>query len=167
MDKEKVYAEIICNLLKNRDFLCQQLSAEYGVISEEELNRIADDYFSKQLHTDDGTLMDKVVVLAELIGPESVDSDIISVCFNTDIPLAMGGLGGPVKTNGVGSFFSVGGFHVDPKEPYRPALTEDDRLLDRSGRDGRRGSLFQQIGPDGIGPPGPDGHPQRGPFPRI
>lgn len=87
MNALQVAREAILALLDNRDFLGYQLSHAHGTISDEQMDGIVDEHFSKAGSFKEGDAARKAAFLAGIV-PERFDAELLSTVLGCDIEQA-------------------------------------------------------------------------------
>jgi hypothetical protein len=90
-NQQAVAKEALLNLLDARDFLGYQLSYANGGMDKETFDAIAAKYLYSVAPTM-GDLADRIEVLLDLLPPERLDADAVSVMLNCGIDQAEGAL---------------------------------------------------------------------------
>ena len=77
-----VFDEVVCGLLKNRDFLGLQLDRAWGNLSDEDFNSFVEEkgYLADPRVVNEAELIDKVLTLLSATSCR-IDSDVVSIAF--------------------------------------------------------------------------------------
>ena len=78
---------LIRSLIDNRDFLCDQLSHATGLISEESLEKRANDFFSNVGLLRDDDLLPRLAILFDILR-EKLDTDVAAAALACDLEQA-------------------------------------------------------------------------------